>query len=320
MSTRNAIVAFDYDAREPDELSVRRAEPVVLVSEATDEPGWVLARLSSGREGLVPLNYLQQLDSSQPVAHSNGDEGEATRQPPADTAEAEADADAAEALGRSRALPDWGYDHGLDFEELHPEHPLWLQSALEGFVHALLFNTTPWRRADAHVRTVMRHRGQRLPSDSEPVCEDGEGGEAAQATAAPEGAPEEEEEEAAAQLEAYARQHRAAVRAARRAPLRAQRYLVAEAGSWGLGNRLSALVSCLALALATNRTLLVRGWFAFPSTMGELFAAPAGWASWDELAYVPPPYLGPRHEIALTFHRPAASCSLSTDRQLPAPE
>ena len=49
MSTRNAIVAFDYDAREPDELSVRRAEPVVLVSEATDEPGWVLARLSSGR-------------------------------------------------------------------------------------------------------------------------------------------------------------------------------------------------------------------------------------------------------------------------------
>ena len=50
---------------------------------------------------------------------------------------------------------------------------------------------------------------------------------------------------------------------------------MAEAGSWGLGNRLSALVSCLALALATNRTLLVRGWFAFPSTMGELFAAPA---------------------------------------------
>ena len=33
-------------------------------------------------------------------------------------------------------------------------------------------------------------------------------------------------------------------------------------------------MSGLALAMATNRTLLVRDWFAFPSRLGELFTAP----------------------------------------------
>ena len=92
-------------------------------------------------------------------------------------------------------------------------------------------------------------------------------------------------EETPAALEAYARRHRAALDAMGSVPLRAQRYFVVEAGSWGLGNRLSALVSGLALALATNRTLLVRDWFAFPSRLGELFTAPVGLGGWEGLSY-----------------------------------
>ena len=37
--------------------------------------------------------------------------------------------------------------------------------------------------------------------------------------------------------------------------------------------------------MATNRTLLVRDWFAFPSRLGELFTAPAGLRGWEGLSY-----------------------------------
>ena len=37
--------------------------------------------------------------------------------------------------------------------------------------------------------------------------------------------------------------------------------------------------------MATERTLLVRDWFAFPSRLGELFTAPAGLGGWEGLSY-----------------------------------
>ena len=307
MLERDTVAAYDYQARDTDELSLRRGEPVAIVAEV--EPGWVHVRLPDGREGLVPHNHL--VDPPQP------DEAVSD----VETLRSEVETDF-ESLGQSRALPDWGYDHGVRFEGLRPEHPLWLQSALEGFVHALLFNTTAWGLADDNVRTVMRHhhRGQQEKRECDSSGGGGDsggdsgGGGGSGGSSAAGSAPSEEaasSDESSDVLEAYARRHRAALDAAGSAPLRAQRYLVVEAGSWGLtlpltlhlhprphphpnpdqagswglGNRLSALVSGLALAMATNRTLLVRDWFAFPSRLGELLTAPAGLGGWEGLSY-----------------------------------
>ena len=154
MLERDTVAAYDYHARDSDELSLRRGEPLVVVAEA--EPGWVHVRLPDGREGLVPHNHLLVYQSEGRTAPQLAEAGSDV-----ETLGSEEETDF-ESLGQSRALPDWGYDHGVRFEGLQPEHPLWLQSALEGFVHALLFNTTAWGLADANVRTVMRHhhRGQ----------------------------------------------------------------------------------------------------------------------------------------------------------------
>ena len=60
--------------------------------------------LQDGQKGLVPLNHLVE-------GHAEDDASESRAQ--------SADAAVAEALGQSRAVPDWGYDHGLEFEELY---------------------------------------------------------------------------------------------------------------------------------------------------------------------------------------------------------
>ena len=144
MLERDTVAAYDYHARDSDELSLRRGEPLVVVAEA--EPGWVHVRLPDGREGLVPHNHLLVYQSEGRTAPQLAEAGSDV-----ETLGSEEETDF-ESLGQSRALPDWGYDHGVRFEGLQPEHPLWLQSALEGFVHALLFNTTAWGLADANVR------------------------------------------------------------------------------------------------------------------------------------------------------------------------
>ena len=222
MLERDTVAAYDYQARETDEVNLRRGEPVAITAEA--EPGWVHVRLPDGRNGLVPYNHLLAGQSEDRVAP----------QP----AEARAETDF-ESLGQSRALPDWGYDHGVRFEGLQPEHPLWLQSALEGFVHALLFNTTAWGLADADVRTVMRHlhRGQQ----EERQCDSGSGGGGAGGGGGGGGGGGSGPEEAASsnessdELQAYARLHRAALDGVASTPLRTQRYLVVEAG-WALAS------------------------------------------------------------------------------------
>ena len=101
MLERDTVAAYDFQARETDEVNLRRGEPVAITAEA--EPGWVHVRLPDGRNGLVPYNHLLLGQSEDRVAP----------QP----AEARAETDF-ESFGQSRALPDWGYDHGVRFEGL----------------------------------------------------------------------------------------------------------------------------------------------------------------------------------------------------------
>ena len=254
-------------------------------------------------------------------------------------------ASSSEALGQQRALPDWGYDHGFAFDALDETHPLWLETAVEEFVHSLLYPSEgEWHRSDRAIRQVMRARaGAPLAehymhcgaSSAErtlamaPKC-------VAEAVATREGAAAQVDEEASTTtcdaergsgdaanarwtLCEYARRHKRALRTASTVALDEQRYLVAEAGNWGLGNRLYSLVSrrqaaarglerwkprrarcdcrfgcshplplalrshdrpsgvqvsCLALALVTNRTLLVRDWHLFPAWLPQVRVRP----------------------------------------------
>eukprot|EP00966_Prymnesium_polylepis_P014593 336959-Prymnesium_polylepis.1 len=215
--------------------------------------------------------------------------------------------------GQRRADPEWGYDHGLPFDTLPPTHPMWTEAAVEEFVHRLFYHTSAddWRLADRAIRRVMRskagpsqhpaHGTEASPraahassaSSSSSCCSAAGGGGAPGADVPGEPCEAAIDVDAAIPASArallceYAERHKWAVRSAAVLPLREQRFLVAEAGSWGLGNRLYSLVSCLALALATNRTLLVRDWFGFPSRLPRLFAPPAalGSGGWGELSY-----------------------------------
>ena len=203
-----------------------------------------------------------------------------------------------ESLGQQRALPDWGYDHGYAFDKLPASHPLWLETSIEEFTHAL-FYSREWRFADRAVRRVMDVVGVPLTStpSTDGLGSDKAATECATTLAKTEGSSQSgcaagnpimcdasEDERSPPMgvhsvLCAYASRHKLMVRSAAAVPLGTQRYLVAEAGNWGMGNRLYALVSCLALALATNRTLLLRDWFLFPSRLPQVHCHGGGlWA------------------------------------------
>ena len=271
-----------YTAREPDELSIQRGDALLSQGKTAGEEGWLLVTRFGGPEGgdadegLVPLNHLSRVTAGQDST------------------------DDAEALGQQRALPDWGYDHGVAFEKLRPSHPLWLEAAVEEFNHALLYDTRDWGAADRAIRVVMDARagpvspakpdgGEDAPEEcAEPARE----AEAA-AEAAAEGGREKEGGgreasgggEARRALRDYSTRHAAMLRSSAITALGDHRYIVVEAGNWGLGNRLYSLVGCLALALATNRTLLLRDWFLFPSRLPHLLAPPGGFPSWHAFSY-----------------------------------
>jgi hypothetical protein len=59
LSPVNAVALFDFDAREDDELSVRRGEALAIVGEVEGEDEWVRGRSMEGRIGLIPLNYVR---------------------------------------------------------------------------------------------------------------------------------------------------------------------------------------------------------------------------------------------------------------------
>eukprot|EP00277_Geminigera_cryophila_P007106 CAMPEP_0179414240 /NCGR_PEP_ID=MMETSP0799-20121207/5552_1 /TAXON_ID=46947 /ORGANISM="Geminigera cryophila, Strain CCMP2564" /LENGTH=791 /DNA_ID=CAMNT_0021186817 /DNA_START=407 /DNA_END=2782 /DNA_ORIENTATION=- len=56
---RHARSLYDYDALEPDELSIRAGQKLSLLGIA--QPGWFVAKNATGAAGLVPANYLQVL-------------------------------------------------------------------------------------------------------------------------------------------------------------------------------------------------------------------------------------------------------------------
>ena len=118
-------------------------------------------------------------------------------------------------------------------------------------MHSLLFNGSQ-PLTDRQIRAVMRRKAGAepfpMPLDADPSCSADEG----QYT------PTEPGSDAELLLAAYALRHARALKSPTE-----HRYLVVEAGSWGLGNRLFAMVSGLALAVASDRVLLLRDWFAF---------------------------------------------------------
>ena len=179
----------------------------------------------------------------------------------------------ASAPGQQRADAQWGYDHGLRFDEIDERHPLWLEAAIETFVHSLVFNGSQ-PLTDRQIRAVMRRKAGAepfpMPLDADPSCS----ADDSQYT------PTDPGSDAELLLAAYALRHARALKSPTE-----HRYLVVEAGSWGLGNRLFALVSGLALAVATDRVLLLRDWFAFPSRLGDLFAPPPLPGGWDALSF-----------------------------------
>ena len=198
-----------------------------------------------------------------------------------------------EVLGQRRALPDWGYDHGFSFDSIDETHPLWMETAVEEFVHALLYpSADEWQRSDRAIRQVMRARAGPAPRAGSsvrcgagsaqqtfaaaPTCSlvaavmAGEPAAATSSTATPDEADSCDAERgssngagpsgvpatARTSLCEYARRHKRALRTASTAPLHEQRFLVAEAGNWGLGNRLYSLVSRLQLLCDTTRWAL----------------------------------------------------------------
>ena len=79
----------------------------------------------------------------------------------------------ATAPGQKRADPQWGYDHGLRFDEIDSTHPLWLEAAIETFVHSLVFNGSQ-PLTDRQIRAVMRRKAGAepfpMPLDADPSC------------------------------------------------------------------------------------------------------------------------------------------------------
>ena len=59
-----AIALFDFNAREPDELSVRRGEALQVLKVDDGEEGWAQGRSHDGRQGLLPLSYVRLLPST----------------------------------------------------------------------------------------------------------------------------------------------------------------------------------------------------------------------------------------------------------------
>ncbi|ORX39089.1 hypothetical protein BD324DRAFT_587922 [Kockovaella imperatae] len=91
-STESAIVLYDFDAQGDDELSVKENETVTVLDKENDE--WWTVRNRSGAEGVVPAQYVQINDGTQPAQEEDDEEDEARR--------AEEEAAAAAALEAER--------------------------------------------------------------------------------------------------------------------------------------------------------------------------------------------------------------------------
>lgn len=71
------VALYDYKAQDPDELTISKNQQLTVVN---DQGTWWLVRNDSGREGLVPCNYIKE----QPMAAAGGGGGGGVRHAPAE--------------------------------------------------------------------------------------------------------------------------------------------------------------------------------------------------------------------------------------------
>ena len=55
---KNAIVLFNYDPKEHDELKLIKGEQIIVLEETTENDGWSLGQNQDGVKGIYPSNYV----------------------------------------------------------------------------------------------------------------------------------------------------------------------------------------------------------------------------------------------------------------------
>ena len=64
-ATRRAVVKFEFNSTEDNQLTISKGEEIDLIGEVTAE-GWVLARKENGDEGYIPDKYFEITASKRP--------------------------------------------------------------------------------------------------------------------------------------------------------------------------------------------------------------------------------------------------------------
>ena len=64
-ATRRAVVKFEFNSTEDNQLTISKGEEIDLIGEVTQE-GWILARKANGEEGYIPDKYFEITASSRP--------------------------------------------------------------------------------------------------------------------------------------------------------------------------------------------------------------------------------------------------------------
>lgn len=73
---RRVRALYDYDASSPDELSIVEGDVLRVVGDDDGSSGWLKASSSSsGKQGLVPANYVEEMDASSGHVATSGGEG-----------------------------------------------------------------------------------------------------------------------------------------------------------------------------------------------------------------------------------------------------
>ncbi len=72
-----AVVLFNFEANNEDELTVAENEEVDILVRECDEEGWLLGRNRAGRRGYVPYNYVEVYEC---LAEDDQEQGQ--QQPP----------------------------------------------------------------------------------------------------------------------------------------------------------------------------------------------------------------------------------------------
>ncbi|XP_022664483.1 cytoplasmic protein NCK2-like isoform X1 [Varroa destructor] len=62
--TETVVTQFAFQARQAEELSFGKGERLTILERFQGDPNWLLAANCLGQEGLVPINYLQSIETS----------------------------------------------------------------------------------------------------------------------------------------------------------------------------------------------------------------------------------------------------------------